>query len=163
MRDYSGPKSFRGLFKVLVGIFDSKQDNIPGIKGQLVGFDDSGKPVAQEPPDTGVVTFKGRKGNIDPLAGDYTATMVGADPVGSAAKVEKKLTDVIGQQVNALTQKIKDTLDPHVTNRNNPHGVTAQQAGALPTTGGTLTGPLVIGKMRISWNQSEQSIDIEVI
>ena len=58
----------------------SKQDNISGTKGQIVGFDEKGKPVAQEPPDTGVVSFNGRKGEVRPQSGDYTAADVGARP-----------------------------------------------------------------------------------
>lgn len=34
----------------------------------------------------------------------------------------------------------------HIANTNNPHGVTAAQVGALPLTGGTLTGNLDIAK-----------------
>ena len=34
----------------------------------------------------------------------------------------------------------------HISNTNNPHGVTAAQVGALPLTGGTLTGNLDIAK-----------------
>jgi hypothetical protein len=35
-------------------------------------------------------------------------------------------------------------LDKHVADRLNPHGTTAEQVGALPSIGGTLTGPLVM-------------------
>lgn len=46
------------------------------------------------------------------------------------------------------------TITDHISNTSNPHGVTATQVGALPTTGGTLTGilyttaptPFLIGK-----------------
>ena len=58
-----------------------KQDTISGTKGQIVGFDDDGTPVAQEPSDTGVTSFKGRKGAVTPQAGDYTAADVGALPI----------------------------------------------------------------------------------
>lgn len=58
-----------------------KQDTISGTKGQIVGFDDDGTPVAQEPSDTGVTSFKGRKGAVMPRAGDYSAVDVGALPI----------------------------------------------------------------------------------
>ena len=35
-------------------------------------------------------------------------------------------------------------LTAHTGNKNNPHGVTAEQAGALPTSGGTLTGAITL-------------------
>ena len=57
-----------------------KQDNLVGTKGQMVGFDEDGNAVAQSLPDTGVVTFNGRKGKVAPKEGDYTAEMVGAIP-----------------------------------------------------------------------------------
>ena len=38
----------------------------------------------------------------------------------------------------------KTALEAHVGNKNNPHGVTAAQIGALPLTGGTLTGDLTV-------------------
>ena len=61
-------------------LFAAKQDNITGTKGQLVGFDDDGNPIAQAAPDVGVTTFNGRKGAVTPQEGDYTADMVGARP-----------------------------------------------------------------------------------
>lgn len=58
-----------------------KQDKIRGTQGQIVGFDENGEPAAQAPPDTGVTSFKGRKGAVTPQAGDYTAADVGALPI----------------------------------------------------------------------------------
>lgn len=40
----------------------------------------------------------------------------------------------------------KSALDNHEGNTNNPHKVTAAQVGALPLTGGTLTGDLSVGE-----------------
>lgn len=45
-----------------------------------------------EPVATGVISFNGRTGVVRPQTGDYTAAMVGADPVGSAKKVKDDLT-----------------------------------------------------------------------
>lgn len=56
------------------------QDKITGAQGQIVGFDASGKTVAQNPPDTGVTKFNGRTGDVTSQQGDYTAAMVGARP-----------------------------------------------------------------------------------
>lgn len=53
----------------------------------------------------------------------YTAAEVGADPAGSAAGVQSG-------------------LDAHTGNKANPHGVTAEQVGAVPTGGTTMTGAL---------------------
>lgn len=59
---------------------DNKQDTISGKEGQVVGFNEEGYMVAQEAPDTGVVSFNGRNGVVVPTDGDYTAAMVGALP-----------------------------------------------------------------------------------
>lgn len=63
----------------------------------------------------GVSSFNGRAGVVLPQSGDYTAEMVGADAAGSAEAVKKN-------------------LDAHTGNKDNPHGVTAQQVGARPDT-----------------------------
>lgn len=147
MKEFTGFTALKGIMKIFIPIFDSKQDNIRGQTNQIVGFDNARNavPIDEIPATTGVISYNGRKGRVVPTAGDYNPSMVGADPAGSAAAVKKELTDT------------------HVNNFNNPHRVTAVQVGALPITGGTLTGPLTIGRMRISWNESEQSIDVEVI
>ena len=59
----------------------AKQDALLGQPGQVVGFGADGKPEAQDPPDTGVTSFKGRTGAVTPQAGDYTAEQVGALPI----------------------------------------------------------------------------------
>lgn len=46
----------------------------------------------------------------------------------------------VAQATAAITQQITQ----HIANRSNPHVVTAAQVGALPTTGGTMTGPITL-------------------
>lgn len=55
-----------------------KQNKLTGEEGQVVVFDENGKPTAQPAPATGVISFKGRSGTVAPKKGDYTAEMVGA-------------------------------------------------------------------------------------
>lgn len=51
---------------------------------------------------------------------------------------------------NGTTCAVKDsTARNHIGNRSNPHGVTATQTGALPLTGGTMTG-----QIKTSFNES---------
>ena len=59
----------------------TKQDALLGQPGQVVVFNADGKPEAQDPPDTGVTSFKGRTGAVTPQAGDYSAQQVGALPI----------------------------------------------------------------------------------
>lgn len=70
-----------------------KQDKITGTAGQIVGFDASGNPVAQEAPATGVTSFNGRTGAIVPQEGDYTASQVGALPSDGVASSANKLAN----------------------------------------------------------------------
>lgn len=53
------------------------------------------------------------------------------DPAGSAAAVQTNLTD-------------------HINNKNNPHGVTPGQIGAIPSSGGSVSGPLNFANS--AWN-----------
>ena len=58
-----------------------KQDKLIGQSGQMVGFSSDGDAIAQDMP-AGVRSFNGRKDDIVPQAGDYTADMVGALSIG---------------------------------------------------------------------------------
>lgn len=60
-----------------------------------------------------------------------TAEQVGADAAGSAATVQTNLTN-------------------HINNKNNPHGVTPGQIGAIPSSGGSVSGPLNFANS--AWN-----------
>lgn len=53
------------------------------------------------------------------------------DPAGSAAAVQTNLTN-------------------HINNKNNPHGVTPGQIGAIPSSGGSVSGPLNFANS--AWN-----------
>lgn len=46
--------------------------------------------------------------------------------------------------------KVQDALDAHVSSKNNPHGVTAEQTKALPLSGGVMTGAINMGGNAIS-------------
>lgn len=46
-----------------------------------------------------------------------------------------------GSEIAEKLTKVDD-IDTHINNKNNPHGVTANIVGALPLSGGTMTGEL---------------------
>lgn len=99
-----------------------KQDKLTGMPGQVVGFDADGNAVAQEAPDTGVVSFNGRHGTVSPQTGDYTAEQVGAAPVDHS----------------------HPEIDEELANKaDNTHTHTAEQVGALPLSGGTMAGIII--------------------
>ena len=55
------------------------------------------------------------------------------------------LSDQINDISNS-TNILSTTIDQHISDTKNPHKVTAAQVGALPLSGGTLTGDLSIGE-----------------
>ena len=77
------------------------------------------------------------------------------DPAGSAAAVQTALSGHTGDNVRHLTAAERTawnakadgaSTSAHISNTNNPPGVTAAQVGAVPLSGGTLTGNLDIAK-----------------
>lgn len=105
--------------RIKAGKADAKAALIErGVDPGEAPIDEYGNKIRAIP--TGVTSFKGRTGAVEPQVGDYTAQMVGADPAGSAASA---LSDA------------KAYAD----------GLTAADVGALPISGGTLTGQLNCG------------------
>ena len=77
------------------------------------------------------------------------------DPAGSAAAVQTALSGHTGDNVRHLTAAERTawnakadgaSTSAHISNTNNPHGVTAAQVGAVAKTGDTMTGDLTIKK-----------------
>ena len=68
----------------------------------------------------------------------------------ATVKMKAYADDLISSEAQAAAEAIEE----HANRKDNPHGVTAEQAKALPLTGGTLTGNL-IGKYIIgTWLQA---------
>ena len=105
-------------------------------------------------------TDKGAPGGVAALGDDgkVPAAQLPAmdfDPAGSAAAVQTALSGHTGDNVRHLTAAERTawnakadgaSTSAHISNTNNPHGVTAAQVGAVPLSGGTLTGNLDIAK-----------------
>lgn len=113
--------------------------------------------VAQGAAGGGVTTFNGRSGAVVPAKGDYTAEMVGARPeswipsaadTGAVPITEKGQPGgvatlgpdgkVPGEQLPKMdydpagsAEAVQQALTAHTGNKNNPHGVTAEQVGAF--------------------------------
>ena len=72
-----------------------------------------------------------------------------ADQLALAAHEADGVKHVTAAERETLTQGfalLSDDVDTHIARTDNPHGVTAAQVGAVPLTGGTLTGNLDIAK-----------------
>ena len=76
---------------------------------------------------------------------DLTYTELVESVTGEAPEIDP----VVKNAINAVSNDVavvNDALNNHVSDKNNPHSVTAQQVGALPLSGGTLSGNLHINK-----------------
>lgn len=118
----------------------------------------------------GVTSFNGRGGAVKPQTGDYTAEMVGAidqndkgraggvasldaqgkvptgqlpemnyDPAGSAQAVQQELNTHAANSTLHVTDEERQAWNNKAPGT---HTHTAAQVGALPISGGTMTGPL---------------------
>lgn len=125
----------------------------------------------------GVTSFNGRGGAVKPQKGDYTAEMVGAidqnekgrasgvasldadgkvpagqlpemnyDPVGSAQAVQQELNTHAANKTFHVTDVERQAWNNKAAGT---HTHTAAQVGALPISGGTMTGQLNMGSKMI--------------
>lgn len=63
----------------------------------------------------GVTSFNGRSGAVAPQAGDYTASMVGADASGAAAAVQGNLTTHVADKTKHITAAERSTWNSKET------------------------------------------------
>lgn len=132
--------------------------------------------VAQGAAGGGVTTFNGRSGAVVPAKGDYTAEMVGARPeswipsaadTGAVPITEKGAPNgvaTLGQDGKLPPSElppmdydpagsaaaVQQALTAHTGNKNNPHAVTAEQVGALASSGGVMSGALSMSGHKIA-------------
>lgn len=123
------------LPSLAAALANEKQDKLTGTSGQFVGFDSGGNATAVAAPTAAsigaVPTSRTVNGKALSANISLTAADVGADAAGAASGVQTSLTS-------------------HTNNKSNPHGVTAAQVGALPTSGGTMTGSIKMGEHDIT-------------
>ena len=122
-----------------------------------------GEEAAGTSVESGVSNFNGRVGAVLPESGDYTAAMVGADAIGTAASAvssHNASSSAHSDIRSALAKKedagaaatVQSNLDTHTTDTT-VHVTAAEKAAwnakadaskYLPLTGGTIAGDLVI-------------------
>lgn len=85
---------------------------------------------------TGALTLSGA-----PTANLHAATKKYVDDGLEAAK--GAMSDLI-EEVEKEALAMGEDLTDHLNDKKNPHGVTAGQVGAVPTSGGTMTGDLTV-------------------
>ena len=80
-----------------------------------------------------------------------------SDIVAPDAVLNQESTNPVQNKAVAVgIQNVESLLAAHTGDLENPHGVTAEQAGALPISGGTLTGDLKIGTGINLWNATDK-------
>ena len=123
-----------------------------------------------------MTTFNGRSGAVVPAKGDYTAEMVGARPeswipsaadTGAVPITEKGAPNgvaTLGQDGKLPPSElppmdydpagsaaaVQQALTAHTGNKNNPHAVTAEQVGALASSGGVMSGAISMSGHKIA-------------
>ena len=132
--------------------------------------------VAQGAAGGGVTTFNGRSGAVVPAEGDYTAEMVGARPeswipsaadtgavpitekgapngvatLGPDGKVPAGQLPKMDYDPAGSAEAVQQALTAHTGNKNNPHAVTAEQVGALASSGGVMSGAISMSGHKIA-------------
>ena len=132
--------------------------------------------VAQGAAGGGVTTFNGRSGAVVPAEGDYTAEMVGARPeswipsaadtgavpitekgapngvatLGPDGKVPAGQLPKMDYDPAGSAEAVQQALTAHTGNKDNPHAVTAEQVGALASSGGVMSGAISMSGHKIA-------------
>ncbi len=81
------------------------------------------------------------------LPTDWTQGQTVAPNGADAGLSQQHGYNYLMEQVNAAQSacnEIDAAVSSHIEDKDNPHGVTAEKIGALPTTGGTMTGPITL-------------------
>lgn len=81
------------------------------------------------------------------LPTDWTQGQTVAPNGADAGLSQQHGYNYLMEQVNAAQSacnEIDTAVSSHIEDKDNPHGVTAEKIGALPTTGGTMTGPITL-------------------
>lgn len=133
----------------------STSENLPTSKAVAAFVEGKGYPTK----DTTYTFATGdSNGQIKVTPAGGSAQNVDVKGLGSAAYTASTAYDAAGA-ANAVQNK----LDSHAGNSSNPHGVTAAQVGALPLSGGTMTGAIALPNNIALKSKNNSGVEQEVI
>lgn len=115
-------------------------------------------PVTSVNGKTGAVTLAKGDVGLDNVPNVSTNNQT---PTYTAATSLAGLTsgEILSVAMGKIAKAITDLIS-HIGNKSNPHGVTAAQAGALPLTGGALTGDLTGKYITGTWLRTSAASDL---
>ena len=87
----------------------------------------------------------------------------GVASLGSDGKVPAGQLPDMDYDPAGSAQGVQSNLNAHTNNKSNPHGTTAAQVGALPLTGGTLSGNLTGKYITGTWLQATAITDLNAV
>lgn len=82
------------------------------------------------------------------------------DKIDTGATTLDNKIDSINSTLTNKTNTIETNLNTHINDKNNPHVVTAEQVGAVKTSGGTITGDLqLLARLLVGNNANIQEVN----
>lgn len=94
-----------------------------------------------------VLYIRDKDGNFVPINTIRGASAYEQAKMGGYQGTEEEFIQILGSlgNVSAVQLTGDDSItEEHIANKNNPHGVTAAQVGALPSSGGTINGDVKV-------------------
>lgn len=105
----------------------------------IVGAPDKNKSPNTNPTQWSTSSIQVTRAQYDDIVASITSHM--ADVTSNPHKVSANDVNTYNKaQIDTLVAQYQALVKAHVDDKNNPHGVTAAQVGAVPITGGTYTG-----------------------
>ena len=101
--------------------------------------------------------------DVGAIPSTQKGTAGGVASLGSDGKVPAGQLPEMDYDPAGSAQGVQSNLNAHTNNKSNPHGTTAAQVGALPLTGGTLSGNLTGKYITGTWLQATAITDLNAV
>lgn len=143
-KEYFGVRATTALTRLIKSSIATKQDKLTGAKGQVLGFDEDGNPIAQEAPVTGMTQDAADERYLQ-------KTGVDDEPTDESENLVKS-----GGVKAALDEKV-DTSDSRLTDPREP----TSHAASHGTDGDDPISPASIGAMEAVTGETNQYVGFD--